>query len=159
VSRPLSERWQLSADLRFSKIGALPAVGDFEATPSTGLQSAATVQLTGTNLYSPRDINTFGLSYLHSPTLNGAQFNYNNLTSLSGTKVVLEPSIRLYSQHGTDGLKLFRVTPGLRATYSVSPKTNLIGESVLEHSTTDGPSGNTQTNAVFFYIGYRYDFN
>lgn len=159
VSRPLSERWQVSGDLRFSKIGALPAVGDFEATPSTGLQSAATLQFTGTNLYSQRDINTFGISYLHSPTINGGQFSYNNLTSWPDSRVVLEPSIRLYSQNSTDGLKLFRVTPGLRVSYSVSPKASLIGESVLEHSTTDGPSGNTQTNSVFFYLGYRYDFN
>lgn len=159
VSRPLSDRWQLSADLRYSKIGALPAVGNILAAPSTGLQTAATAQLTGTNLYSMRDINTFGFSYLHSPTFNGGQFSYSNLSSLLDNKMTLEPAIRLYSQSSSDGLKLFRVTPGLRVSYSVSPKASLIGESVLEHSTTEGPSGNTTTNSVFFYLGYRYDFH
>jgi hypothetical protein len=159
VSRPISERWQVGMDLRYSQIGALPAVGNFEATPATGAQTAATAQLTGTNLYSPRDINTFGASVVHSPLLNGGQLSYNNLTAFSGNDLTLEPSIRFYAQHSNDGLKLFRVTPGLRASYRMSLKASLIGESIVEYSKTDSSSGNSKTSSVFFYVGYRYDFN
>ncbi|MFO1220361.1 MAG: hypothetical protein U1E89_18520 [Burkholderiaceae bacterium] len=159
VSRPLSERWQLTADVRYSDVGALPKVGNFEATPATGAQTAATLQLTGTNLYSPRDINTFGVSAIHSPLLSGSQFNYNNLTALMNNDMTLEPSIRFYTQHSSDGLKLFRVTPGLRVSYRLSGKASLVGESIVEYAKTDSPSGNTKTNSIFFYMGYRYDFN
>lgn len=159
AARPLNDRWQMSVDLRYSQIGALPAVGDFEATPATGAQIAATAQFTGSNLYSPRDINTFGLSVMHAPQFKGAQISYNNLIGLRDNEVTLEPSIRLYGQHSTDGLKLMRVTPGIRVSYRVSRRTSLIGESIVEHSKTDGPSGNDTTNSVFFYLGYRYDFN
>jgi len=159
AARPLNERWQLGVDLRYSQIGALPAVGDFEATPSTGAQIAATAQLTGSNLYSLRDINTFSLSATHSPQFNGAQFSYSNLTGLRDGDVTLEPSIRLYGQNSTDGLKLMRVTPGMRVSYRVSRRASLIGESIVEYSKTDGPSGNDKTNSIFFYLGYRYEFN
>jgi hypothetical protein len=159
VARPINERWQMGVDLRYSQIGALPAVGIFEATPATGAQVAASMQLTGSNLYSPRDVNSFGLSVMHSPLFNGVQIGYNNLTGLRDNQITLEPSIRLYAQHSSDGLKLLRLTPGFRVSYRMSRRASLIGETMVEHSTTDGPSGNDTTNSVFFYLGYRYEFN
>jgi len=159
VSRPLSERWQMGVDLRYSQIGALPAVGIFEATPATGAQVGASAQLTGSNLYSSRDLNSFGINVLHTPQFNGAQLSYNNLTGLRNNDLTLEPSIRLYGQKGTDGLKLIRVTPGMRVSYRVSRRASVLGESIVEYSTTDGPSGNDTTRSVFFTVGYRYEFN
>jgi hypothetical protein len=115
-------------------------------------------QLTGTNLYSSRDINAFSLYVMHTPLFRGAQVSYNNLTGLRGNDLTLEPSIRLYSQHSNDGLKLIRVSPGMRLSYRVSRRTSLLGESIVERSRTEGPSGNDTTSSVFFYLGYRYEF-
>jgi hypothetical protein len=159
VARPLSERWQMGLDLRYSQIGALPAVGLYQATPATGAQISTSAQFTGSNLYSSRDISAIGISVTHSPLFNGAQISYNNLTGIRGGDVTLEPSIRFYGQRSTDGLKLYRVTPGVRASYRVSRRASLIGESIVEYSTTDSPSGNDNTRSVFFYLGYRYEFN
>lgn len=158
VSRPLNERWQMGVDLRYSQIGALPAVGNFEATPATGAQWGMTGQLTGSNLYSPRDISAFSASVMNTPQYTGAQISYNNLTGLNGNDLTLEPSIRLYSQHSSDGLSLLRVTPGMRVSYRVSRRASLLGESIVERSTTDGPTGHDTTSSVFFYLGYRYEF-
>ncbi|HUP05895.1 MAG TPA: hypothetical protein VMU47_02010 [Caldimonas sp.] len=157
ASRPLSEKWQLTGDLRWSSIGALPAVGNFEATPATGNQYGATLQVTGSNLYSGRDINNFNLGVLTSPHFHGAQIGYNNLSGLRGGDVVLEPSLRLYTQRDDQGIRLNRVTPGLRTTYRLSRRASLLGEGVVEHSTTHGPSSHDTTDSVFFYVGYRYD--
>jgi hypothetical protein len=159
VSRPLAERWQIGADLRYSQIGALPAVGNFEATPATGAQVGASLQLTGSNLYSSRDLSSFGLSVTRTPLFKGAQISYSNLTGLRDNSVTLEPGIRFYAQHSSDGLKLTRVTPGIRISYRMSRRASLIGESIVEHSTSDGPSGHDTTNSVFFTVGYRYEFN
>jgi tetratricopeptide (TPR) repeat protein len=159
VSRPLAERWQIGADLRYSQIGALPAVGVFEATPATGAQVGGSLQLTGSNLYSSRDLSSFGLSVTRTPLFKGAQVSYSNLTGVRDNSVTLEPSIRFYVQHSTDGLKLTRVTPGMRVSYRMSRRASLIGESIVEHSTSDGPSGHDTTNSVFFTVGYRYEFN
>ena len=157
VSRPIGEKWQAAIDLRYTAIGALPAVGNFDATPSTGSQYGATLQLTGSNLYSSRDINNFNVSVLSSPIFKGIQFGYNNLTGLRNNDVTLEPSLRFYSQHDDQGVKVFRVTPGLRMTYRLSRRASVLGEGVLEHSKTNGPTNSDTTNSIFFYVGYRYE--
>jgi hypothetical protein len=159
VSRPLNERWQMGVDLRYSQIGALPAVGVFQATPATGAQYSTSAQLTGSNLYSRRDISSFGVTATHSPLFDGAQIGYNNLTGILDGDVTLEPSIRFYGQRSNDGLKLYRVTPGLRASYRVSPQASVVGETIVEFSKSESASGSDKTRSVFFYVGYRYDFN
>lgn len=159
VSRPLNERWQLGVDLRYSQIGALPAVGNFEATPATGAQYGVSSQLTGSNLYSSRDLSAFGLSVMTAPQFKGVQVSYNNLTGLRNNDLTFEPSIRLYSQHDNQGIRLTRVSPGLRLSYRMSRRASLLGESMIEYSTTTGPSGHSSTSSAFFYLGYRYEFN
>lgn len=157
ISRPINAKWQLAMDLRYSAIGALPAVGNFEATPATGAQYGATAQLTGSNLYSARDINNFNLSVLKSPFFKGAQLSYSNLTGLRDNDLTVEPSVRYYTQRDNQGVRLNRYSPGLRMSYRLSRRTSVLGEGIVEHSTTAGPSNHDATNSVFFYVGYRYE--
>ncbi len=158
VSRPLSPRWQWSSDLRYSRVGALPAVGDFEATPATGGQVSWSTQLTGTNLYSARDINNFNLSVLSTPFFKGVQLSLNNLTGLSDNgDVTVEPSLRVYLQRDQLDVKLLRIGPGVRTAWKTSSRGSLLGELLYETSRTDGPSNHDNSNSVFFYVGYRYE--
>ena len=157
VSRPLSERWQLGMDLRYSEIGPLPAVGIFEATPATGAQYGLSTLLTGSNLYSTRDINTISLSYLTTPLFKGTQLSYSNLTGLRGDVITVEPSLRFYTQNDTQGVKTQRFTPGLRLSYKYSQRASLLGETIVERSKTDGPLNHDSSTSVFFYLGYRYE--
>ena len=158
VSRALSPKWQGTLDLRYSDVGALPAVGDFQAMPATGAQYNVSVQLTGSNLYSSRDINGFNISVMHSDTLRGTQMAYNNLTGFMDNKASFEPSIRVYAQTDNTGTKVLRVSPGVRLSYKLSDRTSLLGETIYERSTTDGPANHEDSSALFFYLGYRYDF-
>jgi hypothetical protein len=157
VTRPISDKWQATGDLQYSAVGALPAVGQFDATPATGAQHGVSVQITGSNLYSKRDINNFNMSVLSTPLFHGVQLAYNNLTGFNDNKFTLEPSMRVYTQRDNQGISLRRISPGLRASYNVSKKTSLMTEGMLEHSTNEGPVNNATTNAVFFYVGVRYE--
>lgn len=157
LSRPVSDRWQLGVDVRYSEIGALPAVGIFEATPATGAQYQLSTLLTGTNLYSKRDINTFNLSYLTTPLFKGTQVSYSNLTGLWNELLTVEPSLRFYTQNDTQGVKTQRISPGLRLSYKYSPKASLLGETLVERSKLDGPLNHDSSTSVFFYLGYRYE--
>jgi tetratricopeptide (TPR) repeat protein len=157
VSRAISPKWQASIDLRYSDIGALPAIGDFQAMPATGAQYNVSLQLTGNNLYSNRDINGINISALTSNTLNGYQLAYNNLTGIWGNKASIEPSIRLYTQTDNTDTRIVRISPGLRMSYKLSERTNMLGEVIFERSQTDGPQNHDQTSAAFFYFGYRHD--
>lgn len=158
LSRPLSANWQGSVDLRYSEIGALPAVGNFQAQPATGAQYNVSLQLTGSNLYSSRDINGFNLSYLTSDTLNGTQLAYNNLTGIWDNRASLEPSIRFYTQTDNTQTKVVRVSPGLRLSYKVSNRASVMGEAIYEQSQTDGLANHETSASMYFYVGYRYDF-
>jgi hypothetical protein len=158
VSKPLNPTWQLSSDLRYSAVGALPAVGDFEATAATGGQYSWGAQLTGTNLYSKRDINNFNLSLLHTPFFRGAQFSYNNLTGMAdNADLTLEPSMRVYWQRDNQEVRLLRVGPGIRVSWRASRRASLLGEVLYETSRTDGPTNHDSSNSAFFYVGYRYE--
>jgi hypothetical protein len=157
VSRPLSARWQASMDLRYSAVGALPAVQDFQATEATGGQYSWSAQLTGTNLYSKRDINNFNVSVTTTPFFKGVQLAYNNLTGMPDIEdLTLEPSVRFYYQTSSDDTKLTRLGPGVRSTYRASRRSSLLGELLFETSRSSGKNSNT-SNSVFFYVGYRYE--
>lgn len=158
VSRALSPKWQGSVDLRYSEIGALPAVGDFQATPATGAQIGVSLQLTGSNLYSKRDINGFNISVLNSDTMSGTQIAYNNLTGFLDNKATFEPSLRLYTQTDNTSTKVVRISPGVRMSYKVTERASVLGEVIYEESKTDGPTNHENSSSVFFYVGYRYDF-
>jgi tetratricopeptide (TPR) repeat protein len=158
ISRALSPKWQGSLDFRYSDVGALPAVGDFQAMPATGAQYNISAQLTGSNLYSNRDINGFNVSVLHSDTLRGTQLAYNNLTGFLDNKASFEPSLRFYTQTDNTSTKVQRLSPGVRLSYKLSDRASLLGEAIYERSTTDGPTNHEDSSAVFFYVGYRYDF-
>lgn len=158
VSRPVSEKWQASVDVRRSEIGALPAVGNFEAMPATGAQYNLALQLTGSNLYSDRDIHGFNLSLLSSELNTGRQISYNNLTGIWGNQASLEPSIRFYTQTDNTGTQVKRLSTGLRLSYKLGPRSSLMGEGIYETSQTDGPSNHETNTAFYYYIGYRYDF-
>jgi hypothetical protein len=158
VSRALSSNWQGSMDLRYSEVGALPAVGNFQAQPATGAQYSTSFQLTGSNLYSSRDINGFNASFITSDTMNGMQLGYSNLTGFMDNRMSLEPSIRYYTQTDTTQTKISRLSPGLRLSYKLSNHANLMAEGIYESSQTDGVTNHETSESMFFYVGYRYDF-
>ena len=157
ASRPLAEKWQATADLRYSDVGELPAVGNFEATPATGAQRGFSLQLTGSNLYSRRDINNFNLSILSTPSFRGTQLAYNNLTGFDDNKITVEPSLRYYVQNDTLGTRMTRVTPGIRSSYALSKRTSLMGELMIERSINDGLTNQDTTTSAYFYLGVRYE--
>ncbi len=156
VSRPLNERWQASGDLRYSAVGALPDVNGFQATAATGAQISFGAQLTGTNLYSKRDIHNFNLNVMSTPQFKGLQVSYNNLSTLpNNPDLTLEPSLRLYTQKGPDEQKILRIGPGMRSSWRFTPRVSLLAELLLESSRLRAPDRRDDTNSVFFYVGYR----
>ena len=163
VSHPFGLHWQASADLRVTSVGALPTVTinnqTFQGTSATGNVFGATVQATGSNLYSKRDINVFSLTFLHSATLSGTMLSYSNLNSFLDNRLSVEPNLSLYRETDTSGQRLFRVSPSLRTSYKLSRRMSVEGTIALEQSRNEGPAQNDTTSNLFYYLGYRYDLN
>lgn len=156
VTRPVSAKWQGTVDLRYSAVGALPAVGSFAATDATGAQYGATLQLTGSNLYSKRDIANFNLSVLSTPLFRGYQLGVNSLTGVLGDALSVEPSLRYYSQTDKQDGSMSRISPSLRLSYRLSKKASVMGETMLEHTKSNAQTNHDTTNSIFFYVGYSY---
>jgi tetratricopeptide (TPR) repeat protein len=67
VSRPLGERWQFMADLAALRLGSTPESGGVPATPSTGVDKNASLQLAGASLLRASDLHIFGVRVDDSP--------------------------------------------------------------------------------------------
>jgi hypothetical protein len=163
ASHPFGTHWQASADLRVTSVGALPTVTinnqTFQGTSATGNVLGATIQATGTNLYSKRDINVFSLTHLRSSTLSGTMLAYSNLNSFLDNRLSLEPNLSLYRETDTSGQRLLRVSPSLRTSYKLTRRMSVEGTIALEQSRNEGPAQNDTTSNVFYYVGYRFDLN
>lgn len=99
VTTPLNANWQVGGDIRYTNVGAVPAVPsiNFPAQPSTGNLWGLGGQLIGTNLYSQSDTHVFLATWLTGPTYDGYLLSYNNVTSV-GEGWRLEPSLRYYHE-------------------------------------------------------------
>ena len=68
ATRPLGQRYQFSATVDASKIGATPASGGVPAQPGTGLTLAYQAQIYGSNLWRNGDFNVLSLAYADTET-------------------------------------------------------------------------------------------
>lgn len=157
---PVSERWQLGADVRLINVGALPSVVfngvTIPAQPDTGNVMSYTVQAIGTRLYSPRDSNVWSAGYVTAETYDSWLLTYNNVTQL-GEKWSLEPSLRLYSQTDALSTRLLRVSPGLRLAWRPAPWSALELDGLYEHTSTKAINLQDTSRRYFFSLGYRLD--
>jgi hypothetical protein len=167
VTRPVLTKWQATVDVRLTNTGRLPTI-TVQPTPGvanvipgqsgTGNVVTEDVIVTGTNLYSLRDIDSIVASHLSGPDFNGTQIGINNLSGFLQNRATLEPSLQYYTQNDTTGNHETRLTPGLRATYRILTHLSIESQFLYERTKTKGPTQNDTTNNAFYYIGYRYDF-
>lgn len=156
---PLSEKWQIGADLNLTNVEAIPALPsiNFEGFASTGNLWSLSSQLIGSNLYSERDTHVFVVTSLKGPTYNGLQMSYNNMTGLSdGWRV--EPSLRYYQQSDQAGTHLKRWSPGLRLSYRYQQATTIESELTYERTKRTGVHTSNSSDRLSYFLGARYDF-
>jgi hypothetical protein len=163
ISRPFGKNWSASLDIRNTAVGALPTVvvngQTFQGSSATGNVLSISAQATGTALYSRRDINVFSTTHMHSQTVNGTQFAFNNQNSFMANQVSVGSTLAYYIENDVTGQSLRRVTPGAHASIKLSRRVSLDGTVSWEHSANRGPMQTDTTANLFFYAGYRYDLN
>jgi hypothetical protein len=159
VTTPLSARWQLGADVRYTNTGALAPVPDLlpQGQPSSGDIWSVGLQFIGTNLYSARDTHVLIANFITGPTFQGQLLSYNqSSTLLPGLQV--DPSFRFYRQVSNDNVTSTRWAPGLRLTWRVRQEVALESELSVESSKTSSALRNESSSRTFYYVGGRYDF-
>lgn len=166
---PINPRWQAGADLRLTDVGEILPVAEILPFGQGRNRSASVgAQLIGINLYSSRDTHVISLSVLRGTSYslnnvtppssyNGVLVSYNNSSQVTEL-LLLEPSLRLYRQSDSAGIRQTRWSPGLRATYRVLKQLSLESELSGEYGKATGPNRDETASRLFYYLGGRYDF-
>jgi hypothetical protein len=84
ASRSLGDRWQIMGDVAALRLGSTPASGGVPATPSTGLDKNASVQLAGSSLLRASDLHIFGVRYDNSPISRSTTLSWDARFPLGG---------------------------------------------------------------------------
>ena len=156
ITHPVSDRWQLGADVKLSKVGATEAVGQMGASPDNGNLWVYTVQGIGSGIFAVGDV------FVASASVNRSRpFDGSNL-SLSYVRVWdrwrLEGNLKYYDQDDANGIHLRRWTPSAKAAYRLGESITFEGEAGAELTQSSGPASSEDTRRHFLNVGFRWDF-
>ncbi len=149
-SQPLNKKFQLTADVTFSR------VDDTVATPGTGTEYFLSTQLVGSNLLMKSDTGILGLRYYDLE-------NSNTISLIANTRFPItrnwriNPRLQYDIRKFTDGSSQKKLRALLKTDYRYLNKVRFDFEVGYDATTTnkDQSLGN---NNLFFMLGYRWDF-
>ncbi len=168
ASRPLAERWQLMMDVAGTRLSATPASGGVPATPSTGLDKNATVQLSGSSLLQAGDLHVFSALYDDSPTARistlswdarfvlpgawraGPRFSVSEINNptLGGKQVLYLPQVRA---DWTSRMSVFEATAG----YQIQTQQAIEQQGLLPGQSTTSA---LDQRSLYISVSYRLRF-
>jgi len=157
ASRPLGERWQWSIDAATMNLGGTPASGGVAATPDSGTDVAVSTQLLGFGLFGRGDVETLGLQYQTSDTIQTMSLGLSSQFPV-GERWRLLPRLRVdHRSFDVDGSTQTTYVPTLRTELRVRRFT-MEFEGGAEIGTRDFGQSTEDTTRYYFSLGYRYDF-
>ncbi len=157
VTVPFAKTWQAGLDYRISSVSGTGATPAMPASSSSGEVKTVTGQLIASSVWGPSDVFVVNGSYLTAPTYNGWLLALNPRFVIA-TQWTVEPVVRWFRQVTTGGQTLTRWSPSLRGSYRWSEKIYIDAEASWELSRSSSVSTNQNSNHLFYYLGYRYDF-
>lgn len=172
LMHPYSERWQFGGDFQISNMGATEASQNLPLTAQLTTQYPAQKATGNTYVYSARaigsgvvfsnDMTIFSGSYIDAKGTTGlitysAQSYAVTHVARPSEKWQLDTSLRLYFQDKSDGEKLERINPVLRALYHFKNSLSFEAEINHESETTKGGASPGKANRRYYYAGYRWD--
>jgi hypothetical protein len=158
VSRPMTEKLQVSGDVTAFNLSGTKASGGVAATEGTGTDFVYNLQLVGSNLVKEGDISIFGLRYTDSGDRDIYSLNLNTrYPVLSDFRV--NPRFRMdYRTNGDDGTDQITYRPSLRLDYRVKRRLRLEAEIGGEYSDRELVDGTENSSSYYINMGYRADF-
>jgi hypothetical protein len=157
VSRPLGERFQLSMDVYSTNTGATPASGNVPASPASGADRAAQLQLFGTSLWKRSDLHVLYLRYDKNQLSNTESIGLSSRLPIWG-QWRIGPRLRVDRiTYTVDDSKETALSPSLRLE-------RLQAHLLLEFEAGSGlnsrntPLDTQKTKSYYVSAGYRWGF-
>ena len=153
----MSAQWQLGLDVRWSSLSGTPPFASLPATPTTGSVWTYTGQAIGSGLAKLQDILVLNVGVLTGKQVKAQQAGID-YRFIPWRDLALEPVLRWYRQTDSLGVRVLRLSPGLRASYRLRERFSIEGQFDMERSRATSASIDDVTQRVFWYLGWRWDF-
>ncbi len=157
VSRPITEKLQVSGDITLSKLSDTSASGTSLAVPGTDNEYFYTAQLIGSNLIKEGDISILGLRYLDATTSDTISLSLNTRYPVTQDFRV-NPRFSVDYRKNDDDTEQYIYRPSAQLTYSIKRRLRLEAELGGEWSDRDIIAGSSKSESWFVSLGYRADF-
>ncbi|MGW8321864.1 MAG: hypothetical protein ACWGSD_09970 [Thermodesulfobacteriota bacterium] len=158
VSKPVTEKLQLSGDATISEIGDSRASGGVEAVEGTGIEYSVSFQVTGSSLIKEGDIGIVDLRYFEGHTHKTYSLNLNTRYPVNRAWRI-NPRVRLdYRLNDRDAGEEISVRPSLRTDYRLGRHLRFELEGGGEWSNEDLPGDTRVSSNYYVTSGYRWDF-
>lgn len=153
MAHTLSERYQITADITATEVGATPESGGVMATPSSGGEYYVSTQLIGRSLIWQDDITILGMRLGHGQTVDTAALFVNSRVNTGHWQ--FNPRIQLeYRDDKSSDFDYWMLKPSLVTNYRRWQQHSLEGEvGAALTSRKEVPQN------YYFSLGYRWDFN
>jgi hypothetical protein len=156
-SLPLSEKYQLSADLNASHLGGTSASGGVDAIPDQGTEYYFSTQLVANNLFARNDISLAGLRFSNGKTSNTASLNLSSRLPLTPAWRV-NPKLAFTRRNNRSGSTQRTLHSSLIIDYRVIKALMFELEGDYDRARTSSASGGDTASTYYLFAGYIYDF-
>lgn len=158
VSRPISERFQISADVTSSRYDSTPDSGGVRETPDSGTLVYSYVSLIGTSLVREGDVSVLGLRYSDGGSFRSAALFLDSRFPVT-QDLRLNPKLLVSQREITPGdVTELVVRPGLRVLYRMTRQFRLEAEGGGEFGSSEGGPESNNSTGYYLYMGYTADF-
>lgn len=158
LSRPLSERFQISGDVTLSELEGTPASGGVEAMPGTGSEYFYNLQLIGSNLLKEGDISILGLRHSDTSTAKTTSVSLNERYPINSVWRI-NPRLRIdYRQNVNTDTDQWTGAPSILMDYLWRKRYRFEFEAGGEWSQRQLSDATEDTRSYYVYMGYRADF-
>ena len=159
VARPLSERFQISADITASQYDATQESGGVRETPDSGTLVYSYLSLIATSLMREGDVSILGMRYSEGGSSKSTAVFIDTRYPLT-QNLRLNPKLLVSRREIEvgDATELL-VRPGLRVLYRMARHFQFEIEAGGEFGSYDNGAGETNDSSGYYmYMGYSADF-
>ncbi len=158
VSKKLSERFQLNADMTMTGFDGTIASEGVLATPDQDTQYYFSLNLVGSKLFMDGDTSILGLRHITGMTSSTSTLSLDSRFPLS-RKFRINPRFRVSRRNSKmDDSDSWTVSPSLRLLYRIGRRYRLDFEIGSQWVNRNSPNGIGDRTSWFLYVGYRADF-
>jgi tetratricopeptide (TPR) repeat protein len=156
-SQPLSEDFQLTADITFAHVSETVSSGGAPATPDTGTEYYINAQLVGNSIFRKYDTNILGVRYYQTDPSDTISFIANARFPIT-RKWRVNPRLQYDMRNFIDGRSQQKLRAILRTDYRYLNTARFDFEIGYDDVSEDDSSQYLGNSNIFFTLGYRWDF-